>query len=152
MKILDFKAYCEKLNANSISLDDLKDVVIDMDNDLVKPGDSLEDGDMVFVACEKIKGVSDIIIRCGVYRTQYAVDDIHYADNTSLMFNEIKQDYEYTYKDTYTHYILKVYRPTDEIHRIKPLKNNKIFIEKVESSPFYKCIYKNEKLCDRFGV
>lgn len=27
-----------------------------------------------------------------------------------------------------------------------------IFIEKVESSPFYECIYKNEKLCDKFGV
>lgn len=32
MKILDFKTYCEKLNANSISFDDLKDIDVDIDD------------------------------------------------------------------------------------------------------------------------
>lgn len=157
MKILKTNDFVsERLKVKPITNAELDNARKEMPN-IVKPGDDLCDGDVVLVACECLTGTESADINCGTFYDKsdvisYPKGRIRYW-NRSLSWKDIKDEYQWTYDDAYTHYILKVYRPyPGKEWQLNPVNDRKISMETLENSHDYYCVYENKELLKKFGL
>lgn len=115
----------------------------------LEPGDDLQDYDIVVVGVECHTDASTNEVEYGVYRKN---NEYIYYFESRLRWDLLKDEYQWTYNNAYTHYILKVYRPCPgKKNTINPRKGN-IDIKDLENSQDYYCIYSNPVLLKKFKL
>jgi hypothetical protein len=155
MKILKTKQFIsERMKIMPITNDEFDKVSSDFN--IVKPGDKLNDYDMILVACKQLNS-GETKIEYGCYRTSAGTGYIMYSNSTGLPYDKIRDKFEYTFENKCTHYIVKIFRPDDGIdNKIMIFDENdddfRILDKKLETDPNYKCVYINKKLCEEFNI
>lgn len=123
----------------------------------VSPGDMLQEGDLALIICTCKEDPSDVEIRYGVYRkkeddSQYPIGSIDYYESC-LNYENIRDEFTWTYRNSYTHTIAKVYREKGDIkNRLRPKSKSDTLIGKVEKDKDYYLVYANNTLLKRFNL
>ena len=152
MKILDIDGLVlERIKVQPVTNAELEQVKKDYEKTLVKPGDELKDRDYVLVAIEHSDG-SDVELTYTYY------DDFC---NYLICPNMIGINYEFirdtfTYvddSDKSTYYIVKIYRCDSRgDNNITISGGYENVTKKLESSIYWKCVYKNDTLLNKFNI
>lgn len=163
MKVLDTNQFVsERMKIKPVTnaeMERMKDSMLNGMNavNIVKPGDKLEAGDLVLVAC---KGLDNDFFRAryGVYSANVK-GYIEYTAREGLYYQDIRDTFEYIYYNTsnkkrYGHYIMEIFRHENgEWHLILTKDDRYENIRKMLiNSTAYKCVYRNAELMEKFNM
>lgn len=120
---------------------------------LVGPGKDLKEWDIAIVGCECHTNRNENEVKCGTFHftIDYKSGCISYR-NANLDWEVMKDEYHWTYNNSYTHYILKVYRPKPGKEGSFKTNAPDISIEELETNPNYYCIYSNPRFLKIFDL